>query len=259
MDPTIFLGILIVIGILLETIGLDTGLKLFVSKEAAIVVGGGLVATTLINFPMAQLKSLRGWIRVIFFTTTRNHRQDILFLIRLSFQIHKQGHASLENEIDKIKDTFLRYAVIQIQHKTSPEHIKYMLKEMIESSEKRHEMGIHYFEQMAKYAPGLALVGTLIGLVQLLSNLEDPKSIGPNMAIALVSTFYGVGSSNLLFLPLSGRLRVASYAERVHKEILIEGIMAIAQGELPFIVREKIYSLVTEKDRAYLKKYEKKA
>lgn len=259
MDPTIFIGLAIVLGILLETIGIEMGMKLFFSKEAFIVVGCGLLATTLINFPLAQLKSLRGWIRVIFFTTSRNHREDILYLVRLSFQIHKQGHASLENEIDKIKDTFLRYAVIQIQHKTPPEQLKLMLKEMIESSEKRHEMGIHYFEQMAKYAPGLALVGTLIGLVQLLSNLEDPKTIGPNMAIALVSTFYGVGAANLLFLPLSGRLRVASYAERVHKEILIEGIMAIAQGELPFVVREKIYSLVTEKDRAYLKKFEKKA
>lgn len=259
MDPTIFIGLAIVFGILFEAIGIETGLKLFVSKEAIIVVCFGLVATTFINFPLSQLKSLKGWIRAIFFTTTRNHREDILYLIRLSFQIHKQGHASLENDIDKIKDNFLRYAVIQIQHKTPPEQVKSMLKEMIESSEKRHEMGIHYFEQMAKYAPGLALVGTLIGLVQLLSNLEDPKTIGPNMAIALVSTFYGVGSANLLFLPLSGRLRVASYAERVHKEILIEGIMAIAQGELPFIVREKIYSLVTEQDRAYLKKFEKKA
>jgi chemotaxis protein MotA len=163
----------------------------------------------------------------------------------------------LEPEIGKIKDNFLRYAMIQIQQKESADHIKLMLNEIIESTENRHEVGILYFEKMAQYAPGLALVGTLIGLVQLLSNLDDPKTIGPNMAVALVSTFYGVGSSNLLFLPMSGRLRVASYAERVHKEILIEGILAIAKGELPVVVREKIYSMVTEADRKYFKKFEK--
>ncbi len=257
MDPTIVVGLALVVFILFETIGIDTGLKLFLSKEAGIVVGLGLTATSLINFPFAQLKNYGAWLKALFLTRSRNHRKDVLFLIGISYKINRQGLPALEAEIDKIKDKFVRYAVIQIQQKEDPEHIRLMLRELIENSEKRHELGIHYFEQMAKYAPGLALVGTLIGLVQLLSKLDDPKSIGPNMAIALVSTFYGVGLSNLIFLPMSGRLKVSSYAERVQKEILIEGILSIAKGELPVVVKEKMYALCTEKDRKYFKKFEK--
>ena len=115
----------------------------------------------------------------------------------------------------------------------------------------------YYFEQLAKFAPGFALVGTLIGLVKLLSAISDPKSLGPNMATALVSTFYGVSLSNLVFLPMAGRLRMLSYQERIHKEVLIEGIISIAHGELPYVVREKVFMLVTEKDRNYLKEKEK--
>jgi len=256
MDFTIFLGFLVIAGIFYETIISNGNAGLFYSSHAFIVVVGGILAVTLINFPFSQMKMIGVWFRVLFFPKTRNHRADILFLIKMSYQIHRQGLPSLEQNISNTKDNFLRYALIQIQQKTDPVHIRVMLREMVDSSEKRHEMGIHYFEQIAKYAPGLALVGTLLGLVQLLSNLDDPKSVGPNMATALVATFYGVGSSNLIFLPLADRLRVASYAERLHKEILIEGIMAIAKGELPIVVKEKIYSLVTEKDREYLRKFE---
>ncbi len=256
MDISIFLGFLVIAGIFYETIVAVGATKLFFSPHAFIVVVGGILAVTLINFPFSQMKMIGVWFRVLFFPKTRNHRADILFLIKMSYKIHRQGLPSIEQDINDTKDNFLRYAMMQIQQKTDPIHIRLMLREMVDSSEKRHEMGIHYFEQIAKYAPGLALVGTLLGLVQLLSHLDDPKSVGPNMATALVATFYGVGASNLIFLPLADRLRVASYTERLHKEILIEGIMSIAKGELPIVVREKIYSLVTEKDRVYLKKKE---
>ena len=257
MDPTIIVGLVMVVLILLEAIGLEAGLTLFLNKEAGMIVGGGLIAASLINFPFGQLKQIGNWFKVLFFSNRRNYRADILMLIRLSFKMNREGRASLEQEIAKIEDNFLRYAMIQVMNKVEPEQIKGMLKEMIEQSERRHEQGIHYFEQLAKYSPGLALIGTLIGLVKLLANLSDPKLVGPNMAIALVATFYGVASSNLIFLPLAGRLKVSSYAEQVHKEILIEGILAMAQGELPLKVREKIYSLVTEKDRNYLRANEK--
>ncbi len=256
MDIAIVVGFCIVFTLLFEAIGFEAATTLFMSKEAAIVVGGGILATSLINFPFHQLKQMGAWFRVMFMSRRGNYRADIQLLIRLSFKIHREGRQSLEGEISQIKDNFLKYAMLQIMNKVEPDHIRIMLKEILEQSERRHEQGIHYFEQMAKYAPGLALVGTLIGLVKLLADLSDPDSVGPNMALALVATFYGVASSNLIFLPMAGRLKVTSYAELVHKEILIEGILAMARNELPISVREKIYSLVTEKDRIYLKSKE---
>ena len=240
MDPTIFIGLLLAVGILVDSIGIHDGLKLFMNREALTVVIGGLISATFVNFPMAQLRSMGGWVKALFFSNRRNHLKDTLLLLNLCYKMHREGRMALEKEIVLIKDVFMKQAMVMIMNKAEPAQIKILLKEMIEQTEKRHDQGIHYFEQMAKYAPGFALVGTLMGLVKLLSHVSDPKSIGPSMAIALVSTFYGVSLSNLLFLPLAGRLKVSSYAEALHKEILIEGIISMASGELPFAVREKI-------------------
>jgi chemotaxis protein MotA len=257
MDISIILGLLIVVGILVETIGIKLGSGLFFSREAFVVVIGGIVAASFIQYPLKDLAQMGSIFKVLFTNQTRNYREDILLLLRLSHKLHTQGRAALEQEVEKIKDAFMRHAMGLIVLNYPPDQIKQMMREMIEGSEKRHGQGIFYLEQLAKFSPGFALVGTLIGLVKLLSNISDPKSLGPNMGTALVSTFYGVTLSNLVFLPMAGRLRVMSYKERLHKEILIEGVLSMAQGELPYVVKEKIFMLVTQKDRTILKKQDK--
>ncbi len=257
MDVSIVLGLFVVLGILGVTIGPDAITGLFFSHEAFAVVFGGILAASLVQYPLRDLGALIVRFKVLFLSSSRGYREHIALLIRLSHKMHTQGRASLEKDLDLIHDSFIKHAVELVIANYPPEQIKLMLKEMIENSEKRHEQGIYYFEQLAKFAPGFALVGTLIGLVKLLSNISDPKSLGPNMATALVSTFYGVTLSNLVFLPMAGRLRVMSYKERIHKEILVEGIVSMAQGELPYVVKEKIFMLVTDKDRAYFKTQEK--
>ncbi len=256
MDFTIVFGLIMAVVVVVGTIGIKAATTIFVSHEALTIVFGGLTAATFVQFPWKQIKELIPKIRILFFSKKRDHRKDIILLLKLSKKMHTSGRLTLEKDIDAIPDAFMKHAMQMIMDKVPPEQLKLMLKEMIEHSESRHEQGIYYFEQLAKYAPGFALVGTLIGLVKLLSSLNDPKSIGPNMATALVATFYGVGLSNLVFLPLAGRLRVASYEERIHKEVLIEGLTALANNELPYNIREKIYMIITEKDRVYLKKQE---
>jgi len=253
MDFAIIIGLLLVVGILFETVGIQDAVTLFFSREAFIVIFGGIIASSLIQYPIRDLISVLGRFKVLFFTSGKSYRDHIVLILRLSHKMHTQGRASLEKDLETINDTFIRHAIELVIANYPPEQIKTMMKEMIENSEKRHEQGIFYFDQMAKFAPGFALVGTLIGLVKLLANISDPKSLGPNMATALVATFYGVTMSNLVFLPLAGRLRVTSYKERIHKEILIEGIVSMAQGELPYVVKEKIMMLVTDKDRDYIK------
>ncbi|MGE4169656.1 MAG: motility protein A [Candidatus Margulisiibacteriota bacterium] len=256
MDLTIYVGLALLLAIFLNVIGIKQSAALFVSPEAFQVIFGGLIAATLIQNPWKQLKELASKAKILFSNNKLNYREDTLLLLRLSKKIHTEGRNSLESEITSIKDPFMSHAMQMVMDKVDPAQIKALLKEMIEHSESRHEQGIYYFEQLAKLSPGFALVGTLIGLVKLLSNLSDPKTIGPHMGTALVSTFYGVAMSNLVFLPLASRLRVASYNERIHKEMLIEGIIAIANDELPYLVRDKIYMIVTEKDRKFLKAQE---
>lgn len=257
MDISIIIGLGLVLGILLEVIGIKAGANLFFSREAFTVVIGGIFAASFVQYSLKDLGALFVRFKVLFVSQSRHYRDHISLILRLSHKMHTQGRASLEKDLDAINDSFIRHAIELVIANYPPEQIKLMMKEMIENSENRHEQGIFYFEQLAKFAPGFALVGTLIGLVKLLSSISDPKSLGPNMATALVSTFYGVTLSNLVFLPLAGRLRVMSYKERIHKEILVEAIVSMAQGELPYVVKEKIFMLVTDKDREFFKSQEK--
>lgn len=254
MDFTIIIGLAIAFGILVKVIGIQASAHLFLSSEALIVVIGGLIAASFVQFPLSQLKELGPRVRVLFFSRKRNYRNDILMLLKMSKKLHQSGHMSFEQDIEAIKDPFMKHALQMVMEKVEPEKIRRMLNEMIDHSEKRHEQGIYYFEQLAKLAPGFALVGTLVGMIKMLSSLQDPQSIGPHMATALVSTFYGVTLSNLIFLPLAGRFRVFSYEERLHKEILIEGIVGMASGDLPYNIFQKINMIVTQKDRAFLSK-----
>lgn len=254
MGIGLYIGLGIVIVILVELIGVDANAKLFLSKEASIAVIGGLVSAALINFPKSQIVKIGSWFKIIFRSPKKDLIEDIVLLLRLSKKLSREGRPSLESEIDKIQDGFLKSAMTLVMNRVEPHEIKVLLKEMIEQSQGRHEQGIHFFEQMAKYAPGLALIGTLAGLVKLLANVSDPKTIGPNMALALVCTFYGVTISNLVFLPLSGRLKVSSHEESVHREQLVEAIVAMASNELPIVVQEKLYMLLTSKDRALVTK-----
>ncbi len=255
MEFGIYIGLLIIVFILVELIGAGSTAKLFLSHEAGIVVGLGLVSATLINFPFTQIKHIGGWFKILFKLKRRERREDILLLLNLSQKLARQGRSAVEGDVEKIKDDFLKNALTLAIDNVDPEHIKVLMKEMIAQSENRHEHGVHYFEQMAKYSPGLALIGTLCGLIKLMANLSDPSTVGPNMALALVCTFYGVIMANLVFLPMSDRLKVMSYEEIIEKERLVEAVLAMASGEPPVVVREKIFMLISLKERqAILKK-----
>ncbi|NBV41252.1 hypothetical protein EBR96_00560 [bacterium] len=245
----LYIGFAIVVFVLFELIGADADAKLFLSREASIAVVGGLVSAALINFPPTQIAKVGSWLKVIFRSRKNDFLDEIVLLLRLSRKLSREGRTALEPEIEKINDGFLRSAMTLVMNRVEPHEIKTLLKEMIEKSQGRHEQAIMFFESMAKYAPGLALIGTLAGLVKLLANVSDPKTIGPNMALALVCTFYGVSFSNLVFLPMAGRLKAASHEEGVHQEQLVEAIVAMASDELPIVVQEKLYMLITSKDR----------
>ncbi len=250
----LYVGLIIVVVILFELIGADANAKLFLSREASIAVVGGLVSAALINFPKTQISKVGTWTKIVFRSSKSDFLQEIVLLLRLSKKMSREGRQALESEIDNIADGFLKSAMTLVMNRVDPHEIKVLLKEMIEQSQSRHEQGIHFFEQMAKYSPGLALIGTLAGLVKLLANVSDPKTIGPNMALALVCTFYGVSFANLVFLPMSGRLKVSSFEEASHKERLIEAVVAMASDELPIVVQEKLYMLLTSKDRQLVAK-----
>jgi chemotaxis protein MotA len=258
MDPTVFLGMIVGVGLLLNAIGIDIGIKLFLHPSSLMIVLGGTLGATLVHFPISQLMKLGGRLMVIFSLERRSYKRDIDLVTEIGDKLKKEGRLSLSKELLKIKDHFLRNALQLLIDRISVEELGGILRENIEYMCKRHDQGIRFFEQMAKYAPGFGLIGTLIGLIVMLAQLDDPSKLGPSMSVALVTTFYGVLLANLVFLPLAGRLRISSDEEILQKEMLLQGVLSLANEESSYLIREKMSMLLPEKERIKLKKDVKK-
>lgn len=256
MDPTVFIGIVIGLGLLLRAIGVELGMSLFFHPESMLIVLGGTIGATFVHFPITQLFKMGARLKKIFSLKVRNYQRDIEEITRIAEKFKKEGRLAVNNELENIKDHFLKNALQLLIDRVPIENLESILRDNIEYMESRHEQGIRFFEQLAKYAPGFGLIGTLIGLIIMLANLDDPATLGPSMSVALVTTFYGCLLSNLLFLPLAGRLRIASNEEIIQKEMILEGIICISKEDSAYMIREKMSMLLPEKER---KKLEKKA
>ncbi|CAD7774432.1 Chemotaxis protein PomA [Candidatus Methanoperedenaceae archaeon GB37] len=140
----------------------------------------------------------------------------------------REGILSLEGFIKDSHDEFLKYGLRLCVDGVEPQSIKQILEKDIKSSSERHELGVNIFLSMGSYAPAFGMIGTLIGLVQMLAKLDDPSNIGPAMAVALITTFYGALLANAVFLPIAGKLKTKSEEEIFVKKIMLEGIMGIS-------------------------------
>lgn len=258
MDPTVFLGIIVGVGLLLHAIGIEVGMRLFYHPESLLIVCGGTLGATLVHFPLSQLFKTPGRLMVIFSLKSRNFKRDIEMVMKIGDKLKKEGRLAMSKELNSIKDHFLRNALQLLIDRVQVEELERILRDNIEYMEKRHYQGLKFFEQLAKYAPGFGLIGTLIGLIVMLSQLDDPSKLGPSMSVALLTTFYGVLLANLLFLPLAGRLRISNNEEVLQKEMLLQGVISIAKEESSYLIREKMSMLLPESERRKLKKTQKK-
>jgi chemotaxis protein MotA len=165
----------------------------------------------------------------------------------------RDGALALEQEIPKVKDMFFVKGMQMLIDGQEAESIRDLLSLEIDNLQDRHSNGKKILEFMGASAPAFGMVGTLIGLIQMLKNLTSPDQIGAGMAVALITTFYGAFSSNLIFLPLAGKLGIYSKAETTAKEMIVEGICAIADGDNPTAIREKMQAFISQNRREEIK------
>jgi len=254
-DPTTFIGVIAGVFLLLAAIGVENGMKFFYDKNSLLIVAGGTLAATLVHFPITQIIKMFSRLKAIFFTKKPVLSRVIDQLVEISTLIKSEGKMELVKELEFIHDPFLKHGVQLIIDKVAKEQIDVLLRNEILATLNRHSQGQDFFETMARYSPGFGLLGTLIGLIMMLSKLDDPETIGPMMGMALVTTFYGVLFSNLVFSPLAGRLEIMSEEEAMIKEMILVGIIAIAGDDAPLIVKEKMLIYLSRSER---RKYDKK-
>ena len=240
MDIATIIGVVSGIAFILITILMGSGLGLFINIPSVMIVVGGTIAATLIAFPLKEFLMVIGLTMRVFIFKIEKQEDLIALLVDISNKARKGGLLSIEGEIKNVKDQFLAKALQMTVDGVQSSAISAIMQKQMNLIEKKHKVGYSIFGAMAAYAPAFGMVGTLIGLVQMLASLDDPSTIGPKMAVAMITTFYGAIMANLFFIPMSDKLKLRSEEELSNMTLLYEGVMSIREGEHPRLLEDKL-------------------
>jgi chemotaxis protein MotA len=224
----------------------------FINPAGLLAVLGGTAAAIFVSYPLPKIVGVMRVVRKTVLLDKDDPSELIAKLVRYAERARKEGMLALEDDSENESDRFLAKGLRLAVDGTDPQLLARILETDLAAVESRHKEGKRIFESMGTYAPAFGMIGTLIGLVQMLANLDDPSSIGKGMAIALLTTFYGAVAANLVALPIAGKLQARSEEELHAREMIIEGILAIQGGDSPRIVREKLRSYLTPDEQARL-------
>jgi chemotaxis protein MotA len=205
-----------------------------------LIVMGGTIAATLIAYPLKDALTVVGVTMKVFMFKIEDTEKLIEQLIRISEKARKNGLLSIEGDIADTKDPFFAKALQMTVDGVKTVDMMAIMQKQINLTQKEHKTGYSMFSSMGAYAPAFGMVGTLIGLVQMLANLDDPSTIGPKMAVAMITTFYGALLANLFFIPMSDKLKLRSQEELTNMTLLYEGIISIREGEHPRLMQDKL-------------------
>ncbi len=225
----------------------------FLDKQSALITFGGalmgiMVTQSSIPVFIQRLKS----ISLIFKVQAVNELETIQTVIKLSNVARKDGLLQLEEMANGMDDAFMKKGLLLIVDGTDPELVRSILETELSSIEERHKANIGFWEALAAAGPAWGMIGTLIGLINMLGKLQDMATVGPNMAIALITTLYGSLLANWICTPVANKLKDNDGAELKQKEILVEGLLSIQAGENPRVIEEKLKSFLAPNRREEL-------
>lgn len=216
----------------------------FLSAEGMLLVLGGTVCSTLVQFSARDLRAACRAARGALFQRQESPTDRIQALVRLSRRVKESGVLVLEEEATGSTDPFLRLGLELTVDGQNPDDISRILQTEMRSSNEQAWRSVQVFETMGNFAPAMGLIGTLIGLIQMLGSLQDAATIGPAMSLALVATLYGSVAANLFFFPIAGKLRVSAQEREQTKDITAEGVLSMARLESPIMLEQRLQSFV---------------
>jgi len=256
MDIATIIGVVSGVGFVIGTILMGSGLGLFINIPSVLIVVGGTIAATLIAFPLTDFFMVISLTIKVFIFKTEKKEDLIAQLVDISNKARKGGLLSIEGEIASVPDPFLGKALQMTVDGVQSSVIAAIMQKQMSLTQSQLKIGTTIFSTMGTYAPAFGMVGTLIGLVQMLASLDDPSTIGPKMAVAMITTFYGAILANLFFLPMSDKLKSRSDVEMGNMNLLYEGVMSIREGEHPRLLEDKlnVYLIVGAKGKGKDKK-----
>lgn len=249
MDIATIAGIIAGSAFIIVGILLNGNLGNFYDLPSIMITVGGTIGAMLIAYPIKKLAQIVKIVRRVFFARNDNLQDVISKIIELANIARREGLLALEEAVYEIDEPFLQKGILLIVDGTDPELVRNILETELSFIEERHQQGQEIFETAAALAPGFGMIGTLIGLINMLKSLNDPSTVGPGMSVALVTTFYGSIIANLFCTPVAKKLKYNSSREILIKEMMLEGILSIQAGENPRIIEEKLKAFLPPNER----------
>lgn len=245
------LGFSAMVGVLMvgET---EVSLTKFVDPPAIMMVFGGAIAVVLVGYPLKQVLNIFSILKKTFVNKPGHPTELIEELVGLAEMARRDGLLALENKTRHIKDPFITLGIQLAVDGTRSEVVEEIMRTEIQALESRHRECKKILELIGRCGPAFGMIATLLGLILMLGNLDNPNTIGPSMAVALIGTLYGAVMANLICIPLGEKLSFLSHEEVLLKQIVVKGILAIQAGDNPRIVRQKLDTFVPPKYRQHI-------
>ena len=251
MDITSIIGIIAGFVFVFYAIMNSGSIWNFVDYPSIIIVVGGTISAIIASFPFSILKNV-GKHMVIICSSKKFRPEPVIDVLAEFAQVaRKDGLLALEGRVAELNDPFLKKSVMYVVDAMDPEKIRSTLELDIENMSQRHSAEAEMYVRGSAYAPAFGMIGTLIGLINMLKDMDlsagASESLGANMSVALVTTFYGCMLANLVFHPITSKLNLRDDEERLYKEIIVEGVLAIQEGDNPKVLKERLASSLAQK------------
>lgn len=230
----------------------------FVNYPSIAITTGGTIAALMVSFPASTFRRVPKHLKIAFFPTIYDSQSYITQIVEFAKEARSKGLLSLEDKLQGASDPFLKSSLMLVVDSVEPEKVHALLEAELDHLEDRHTQACAFYDKGAAYAPGFGMIGTLIGLVNMLADMSDAAAIGPAMATALLTTLYGSMMGNIFFGPISNKLRVRHEEEFLCKILICEGVEAIQAGENPRFIEEKLQMLVLQEKKQKKEKKGKK-
>jgi len=250
MDIATIVGLILGIGLVVGSIVIGGGgLGPFFNVPSLMITVGGSIAALLINFPFKRVVGMFSVVKKCFTSKLPSPKAAITQFKEFATVARRDGMLALEEQMESVNDEFLLRGLEMVVGGTPKEDLRNILETEISCIEQRHETGKKVVEAMAAAAPAFGMIGTLIGLVQMLRTLDDPSQIGVGMATALLTTLYGALIANLFCIPLAGKLEARSREEVMIRELMVSGLVSLVEGHPPRNVEERLVAFLSSSNR----------
>ncbi|MEZ6086823.1 MAG: motility protein A [Pirellulaceae bacterium] len=250
MDIASLIGVILALGLILGSIALGSApFSAFIDLPSVLVVIGGAIAAALICFPLKNMLSSPMVAMKVFLNKPPDIPSLIKQIVELAETARRDGLLALESKIPDVDHPLVKAGLQMAVDGSTPEGVEEVLRTEVAGIAMRHKDGKAVMDQLGRFAPAYGMIGTLMGLIMMLSNMSDPSSIGAGMAVALITTLYGAIVANVFFSPFAEKLGLISRQEMLSMEIAIRGVLAIQSGESPRAVEQKLRTYLHPKQR----------